>query len=158
MLLVTGSLFMLSGCDESRTSGKGLYLPRGDVEQGRLTFIELECNQCHTVTGSELPVPEHETPMISFNLGGDVARVRTYGELVTAIVNPAHIVSEKYLASLSELVERGEIETPMPDFNEQMTVSQLIDLVAFLDSHYQKVVPSYIDYPYRYGSPYVGPY
>lgn len=38
----------------------------------------------------------------------------------------------------------------MADYNDWMTVSQLIDLVAFLQSHYQVVPPDYEYYQFTY--------
>lgn len=150
LLLLAAVLFSGFGCERGRLSGKGLYLPKGDIEKGRQAFIGMKCYKCHTVSGVELPVVEHETTL-EFNLGGEVARAKTYGELVTSIINPAHVTSEKYLKSLGELAKDGKIESPMPVFNETMTVSQLIDLVTFLDSRYQELVPYYIGSPYVYG-------
>lgn len=149
LLLVLSSIFFVSGCERGRLSGKGLYLPKGDIEKGRQAFIDMKCYRCHTVAGVELPAVEHETT-IALELGGEVVRVKSYGELVTSIVNPTHVVSRKYLDSLGELAKEGKIESPMPVFNDKMTVSQLINLVAFLDSRYQKMVPYYIGSPYGY--------
>jgi sulfur-oxidizing protein SoxX len=149
LLLILGSLFLVYGCERGRTSGKGLYLPKGDVEKGRQAFIDMKCYRCHTVAGVELPKVELATT-ISFELGGEVIHVKSYGELVTSIVNPAHVTSRKYLDSLGELAKEGKIESPMPSFNEQMTVAQLIDLIAFLDSRYKELQPSYIGSPYGY--------
>jgi hypothetical protein len=35
-------------------------------------------------------------------------------------------------------------------YNDRMTVQQLIDLVAFLQSKYEVVIPEYTYYGYRY--------
>ena len=40
----------------------------------------------------------------------------------------------------------------MPSFNDEMTVAQLIDLVTFLDSHYEKMLPDYISQHHNYGA------
>ena len=136
------------GCERERTSGVGLYLPEGDIDKGKITFVELGCNKCHTVDGVELPVYEGETS-IAMNLGGEVLVVKTYGELVTSIVNPEHIISSEYRKMLGDLAQEGEIQTLMPSFNQEMNVAQLIDLVTFLDSTYQKMEVYYSDYRYR---------
>lgn len=91
--------------------------------------MKLRCHACHNVQGVELPAPGSKSP-INVNLGGDVLRVRTYGYLVTSVINPSHIVSEKYLDKL-----HGQA-SPMPEYNESHTVAQLIDLVAFLQACY----------------------
>jgi len=139
--LASGILFLVPGCDQDRMSGLGLVLPEGEAQAGKLAFIELRCYRCHSVAGSELPVTELETT-IEYRLGGEISRVKTYGELVTSIVNPTHVVSERYIRSLGELAEAGVIESPMPAINERMTVSQLIDVVTFLNSSYESTSPT----------------
>ena len=42
--------------------------------------------------------------------------------------------------------------TPMPPFDDEMTVAQLIDLVTFLDSHYEKMLPDYVSQRHNYGA------
>ena len=61
----------------------------------------MQCVRCHTVAGVELPDDDlHGLPKI--NLGGEIYRVKSYGDLVTSIINPQHVVSPKYLAILSD--------------------------------------------------------
>lgn len=121
----------LVGACDSR-SGRGLHLPDGDMEKGKLAFVELGCPRCHEVVGVVAAAPEGEVPMI-VRLGGPVRRVETYGELVTSIVNPSHGIARLYPR---EHVAIGD-ESRMKDFNDTMTVAQLIDLVAFLQSQYE---------------------
>jgi len=148
LLVIVSIIFLVSGCDWENQSGQQLYLPRGDAEQGRLAFIELQCHRCHTVTSVTLPALKYETPMISFNLGGMGSRVKTYSELVTAIINPAHITSPDYVESLGKLAESGKVESPMPSINERMTVSQLIDIVMFLNTRYEDLFLEYMGHSY----------
>lgn len=142
------SLCFTSACEQGRQSGKGLHLPEGNMENGKTAFIELECHQCHSVAGVELPAHELETAVLSLNLGGKVFRVKTYGELVTSITNPQHIISPQYLKMLEKPVKVNDIVIQMPSYNDEMTVTQLIDVVTFLDSHYQKLQPNYSGYHY----------
>lgn len=131
--LLAGLLFgLLAGCENNPRSSRGFRLPDGDAAKGREAFVALQCHKCHKVVGEEL------TPPVSFNLtlGGETVRVRTYGQLVTSIINPSHVRSEQYLKQLTEAKE-----SPMPKFNHLMTVEQMIDLVAFLQPHYQLVEP-----------------
>lgn len=148
-LLTTLILCFTVACEQSRTSGKGLHLPKGDIEQGKQAFVELKCHRCHTVVDTELPTIDMETPLVNLNLGGEVYRVKTYGELITAITNPNHIISSEYIKILEKPVKIGNIETPMPSANDEMTVTQLINIVSFLDSHYQKL-NAYTHYYYGY--------
>ena len=124
-------LVFLGACDNPK-SPRGFRLPDGDVIAGKQAFLALECNKCHSVEGVDLPPP------IEFNihLGGESPRIKTYGELVTSVINPSHVVSGKYKQELKE----GKI-SPMPDFNKRMTVQQVIDLVAFLKPRYRLIMP-----------------
>lgn len=124
------SLICISGCGAGPKSSKGFTLPDGDAQQGEQTFIELKCYACHTVSGVDFPEEEIER---SIALGGEVARIKTYGELVTSIINPSHRLAKGYPA---ELIEKDG-ESAMKNYNDAMTVTQLIDLVAFLQSHYK---------------------
>jgi len=66
-------------------------------------------------------------------LGGKVAHIETHGELVTSIINPSHGFSPRY--PRAKVAEAGQ--SKMPKFNETMTVEQLIDLTAYLQSKYE---------------------
>jgi hypothetical protein len=125
----------LVGACDSR-SGRGLHLPDGDIEKGKAAFVELGCPRCHEIVGVVAAAPGGEVPMI-VRLGGPVRKVETYGELVTSIVNPSHGLTRLYPAE--EVAIGGE--SRMEDFNDTMTVSQLIDLVAFLQSQYKLLRP-----------------
>jgi len=150
ILFAVFMLCLLAACEtDSRKTGKRLYLPEGDIEAGKTAFIELGCYACHTVAGEDLPVEKLDSPLISLELGGKIRQVKTYGELITSIINPDHIMSPEYAKTLDEHAKAGRIESPMPSFNDRMTVSQLIDLVWFLDSRYEKLAPVYTGY--RYG-------
>lgn len=133
-LMLLGGLLaaLLAGCADSPKSSRGFRLPDGDAAKGKEAFLALQCNKCHKVEGVELPSP------VSFNLtlGGETVRVRTYGQLVTSIINPSHVVSAQYQKELTEAKE-----SPMPKFNHVMTVEQMIDLVAFLQAHYHLAEP-----------------
>ena len=81
----------LGACDEDKMmSERGFRLPDGDANAGRDTFIYMQCNQCHTVKGEDLPPIPGSEPYVE--LGGTVTHVRTYGELVTSIVNPSLLI------------------------------------------------------------------
>jgi len=96
-----------------------------------------ECNRCHSGKGADIPEQEGALD-VHFSLGGEAAKVKSYGELVTVIIQPDHVVSPAYLRIL-EKEERAGAESPMPNYNDQMTVRQLTDLVTFLRSHYEKL-------------------
>jgi mono/diheme cytochrome c family protein len=123
------------GPDTVAQQGAAFRLPSGDAEKGKAAFLKLQCHACHQVAGADLPAPGSKSP-ITVVLGGEVLKVKTYDELVTSIINPPHIVSDKYRG----LLVAGQ--TPMPEFNDSMSVAQLIDIVAFLHARYQKFLPA----------------
>jgi len=71
---------------------------------------------------------------LKLELGGEIQYAKTYADLVTSIINPNHVVSEKFL-EIFPASERGQVRTIMP-FRKNMTVEQLIDVVTFLNSRY----------------------
>jgi len=129
--------FLLASCDFGPNSGRGFSLPEGNVDKGRTTFIELECNACHSVGDIER-VAGREGPDINIELGGRVTTVKTYGNLVTSVINPSHKTSRRYIKQ-NIATEGGELK--MVVYNEIMTVQQLVDLVTYLESNYE-VVPA----------------
>jgi hypothetical protein len=107
-------------------------LPEGDLDRGEAAFQDLGCVACHDVAGGAASATREGSAVI-VTLGGEVTRVETYGELVTSIINPSHDISARYPR---ELVAEGDL-SKMKNFNERMTVAQLIDLTAFLQSNYE---------------------
>lgn len=136
------SLFALSACDQgARMSEKGFRLPDGDAQAGREAFLYMQCHQCHTLEGEELPeIPGLSPPYVE--LGGKVTRVVTYGELITSIINPSHKLARGYA---EEVVSEDGVSN-MYIYNQHMTVQELIDIVMFLQPYYEVLVP---DYRYR---------
>ena len=136
-LLLT-CVLVLSGCDEDRTmSERGFRLPDGNAQAGRETFVYMHCNQCHTIKGEELPAVVGFEPYVE--LGGAVTRVKTYGELVTAIINPSHKLADGY----AEEVVSEDGKSKMYYYNGFMTVQELTDIVMFLQPHYDVVPPQF---------------
>jgi L-cysteine S-thiosulfotransferase len=131
-------LMLLTAACSGSKSGAGLRLPDGDVERGKAAFLELKCNTCHTVAGTEMPAPNKDYAYVRVVvLGGEVRQVKTYGALVTSIINPSHSLAPGYP---KELITKDN-QSAMANFNDTMTVRQLIDLVAFLQSRYEFVPP-----------------
>jgi len=150
---LAGMSLILTSCGgkEERLEAKknrGFRLPEGNAERGEEAFVQLNCHQCHSVEGVNLPEVADKSG-VRFSLGGEVRKVKSYGELVTAIIQPQHAISPDYLATIEE-AEREESVSPMPEYNETMTVRQMADLVAFLHAHYKLHVPVYDDefYPH----------
>ncbi|WP_182868276.1 c-type cytochrome [Stieleria mannarensis] len=141
MVLGIVLLSAMAGCTSDPKSGWGFTLPEGDAERGKATFVELKCNACHTVAGVELD-PVHSEEVGTVVLGGKKGYVVTYGELVTSIINPSHRFAFGYE---SEQIKDGEV-SKMRLYNDEMTVTQLADLVTFLQQHYE--VEIYVPTPF----------
>jgi mono/diheme cytochrome c family protein len=135
LLLITAA--MMGGCDRDRMSERGFALPAGNAAAGRETFLYMQCNQCHSVHGETLPTLAGSEPFVE--LGGPVTRVKTYGELVTSIINPSHKLADGYPEDL--IAEDGE--SRMYVYNGYMTIQELIDLVAYLQPFYDVIVPAF---------------
>lgn len=135
---------LLTGCERDYMSERGFSLPEGDPIEGKAVFLYMQCHECHTINGMDLPrVPLADPPFVE--LGGDVSEVKTYGDLVTSIINPSHKIAEGYL--LDEVSNDGE--SKMYVYNDFMTVQELIDVVMFLQPEYDVVVPNYAYRRYR---------
>ena len=140
-------LTMATSCKEQRSgTSRGLRLPEGNEEKGRQAFQEMKCHHCHSVAGVDLPMPTAALE-VQFELGGEVRHIKSYGELVTAITQPQHGIAPAYSARVNRQIG-GAPPSPMPAFNDTMTVSQLTDIVTFLHSCYRKAAPPGSIYPY----------
>lgn len=136
--LLTLLLVGLSGCNNGPDSPRGFSLPKGDEAQGELVFRKYQCLSCHTLEGVEAPdlVKEFEKPIA---LGGTTSRIKTYAELVTSVINPSHKISPRYL----NMGGTPDEQSKMRVFNDVMTVTELTNLVSFLQ-------PKYKVQPYQY--------
>lgn len=129
--------FGLSGC-AAFYSPFSFPTSEAHVEAGRQAFVDQHCQQCHSVAGVQLPeLAGASAPMLE--LGGETSAIKSYAELVTSIIEPNHAISERYRENL--VIEgRVPLDSPMPTPDlDRMTVQQLIDIVAFLDSRYELV-------------------
>jgi sulfur-oxidizing protein SoxX len=138
-------LILVSCGDERSRLSTGFRLPEGDIARGKAAFVDLKCNLCHSVDGEDIP---GIAPGAGQVLGGKVQRVKTYGELVTAIIDPKHDIAPSYAEKLDE-AKRETAQSPMPPYNEAMTVKQMTDIVTFLHSRYEKLGPDYQPYIYH---------
>ena len=145
-MLILSFLVLSSGCsNDSRKPVKGFVLPEGDIAAGQEVFVSVGCRYCHSVANLDLPTFE-PGQVLNIELGGEVHRVKNYGELLTSIVNPGHTILDKHKAVLPK--EALQLDSPMPDFNVELTVENLIDLTAFLHSRYEALQPQYRGYYY----------
>lgn len=91
--------------------------------------MNLGCNSCHRVAGEDLPGPV-ATPEVPFVLGSEQTAKRSTEQLATAIMNPSHAIVE---GVDGEAVTSGE-RSRMGDYSQAVTVAQLADILAFLQS------------------------
>jgi sulfur-oxidizing protein SoxX len=136
-------LLILASCDFGPNTGRGFSLPEGNVEAGRATFVELECNRCHSAGDIER-VAGIEGSDLNVMLGGPITSVKTYGDLVTSVINPSHKISRRF--NEQELTT-GDNESKMVNYNDVMTVQQLVDIVTWLESEYKIIPVSRTTYP-----------
>ena len=121
------------------SAAKGFRFRGGNAEHGKEAFARLNCIQCHTVSDVAVPKPEGKR-RFDLKLGEELRFVKRYEDLVLAITNPRHVVTERYRAILTDAEAQGEIEPFMPDFTDDMSVRQLMDIVAFLDGVYSNAL------------------
>ena len=147
-LLVLGiSVLVLSSCRVYPDYANDFRFPilRGDIDRGQQAFVSLGCTQCHVVEGVELPAYSGTRPFTVI-LGGELMFAKTYGDLTTSIINPDHVLSDQYLDLLPRENRSRTNSSPMY-LNEDMKVTELIDIVAFLNSRY-RLLPGYTEYYY----------
>lgn len=136
----------LISCD-SANSPRGFSLPEGNAEQGIAVVHKYQCLSCHQIEGLQ-PLPSlMNNPDLSVRLGGPSNRVKTYADLLTSVINPSHKLAKGY--PLVSIQEAGV--SKMQNYNDVMTVAELIDLVTYLQSNYELVPYQRTNYQY-YGN------
>ncbi|MEY4642497.1 MAG: hypothetical protein RLZZ227_2491 [Pseudomonadota bacterium] len=120
-------------------------IERGNIEKGREAFVRLNCPQCHAVAGVDF-ADYKGTPFLSIPLGGELIFAKTYGDLVTSIINPNHELAEAYVDQLPPARRTSAELSPMY-LTLDMKVTELVDIVAFLNSRYS-LLPGYEEYYY----------
>lgn len=144
--IVLFSVVLLSGCEPpERGNTTNFTLPEGNATRGAELFVQFQCLSCHTLEGFERPELLDESG-VSIALGGQVPRLKNYQELVMSIINPSHRIARGYDPQL--VVHSGE--SIMPNYNDVMTVTDLIDLVTFLETKYELQPFEYTEYGLYY--------
>jgi sulfur-oxidizing protein SoxX len=123
------ALFVFS-CEPGTHSSNGFRLPEGNAQRGKAAFLAYGCHTCHAVSGVDLPKPTVQPP-VPVILGGIVGSPVTDGYLVTSIIYPSY-----QLASYPKDQVAVHGQSRMPQFAGKMTVQELTDIVAFLQSQY----------------------
>ena len=129
--LVASLALLASGCESGPHSSSGFRLPPdGNAQRGKAAFVAFGCHNCHQVAGADVPMPTVQPP-VPVALGGVVDRQVTDGYLVTSIIYPSY-----QLASYPKEQITTNGQSRMPHFADKMSVRQLTDIVAFLQSEY----------------------
>lgn len=129
MTILSASVLLLTGCD---SGALGFSLPEGDAVAGKVVYTTMQCHSCHQMDGIE-QLPTADDNAISVKLGGKVSTMKTYGQLVTSVINPSHRIARGYEPQNTD----SEGASMMSSYNDVMTVTQLVDLVSFLESQYE---------------------
>ena len=107
-----------------------LTLPKGEAQGGRAAFVDLKCTACHRVEGETAfpaPVSGCQGPDLDHTL-----KLRSASELAEAIIVPSHSMSVKTSGEIKKRLEG--VLSPMGDFSRVVSVRQLVDLIAYLQS------------------------
>jgi mono/diheme cytochrome c family protein len=108
-------------------AGWRFTIPPGEPRAGRDVFTKLECFKCHAVHGEPFPGGAGAAGDVGPELTGMGGRHPTE-YFAESIVNPNAVIvtGPGYTGPDGQSV--------MPDYRESLTVSELIDLVAYLKS------------------------
>jgi mono/diheme cytochrome c family protein len=103
-------------------------IPGGDSQAGRKAFVKFECFTCHNVQGEPFPaIPKdttHEGPELT-GMGGGMHPPEYFAQ---SIMDPNAVL-------LDEPGYTGpDGKSRMPDYADSMSVRELLDLVAYLES------------------------
>lgn len=92
--------------------------------------MDLGCHSCHAVAGVDLPKPTVQPP-VPVALGGEVDAKLSDAYLVTSMIYPSYELAPYP----KDQITSGGVSR-MPAYADKMTVRQMVDVVAFLQSRY----------------------
>jgi putative copper export protein len=95
--------------------------PAGDVRRGREVFRQMACFACHNVSGEGFPPGSGQGPDLT-----DVGAHHPIGYLLESILNPNAVIID------APGYTDPQGRSMMPDYRKNLSVNQLIDLVAYL--------------------------
>lgn len=147
LLVLVLSSSLLFACNQGPQSPKGFSLPQGDAALGEVAFKKHKCVACHSVEGfvdESVPL-EFERPI---KLGVTSSLVKTYGQLVTSIINPSHKTAAQAIGI--EHIKNPDGSSAMRVYNDVMTVSELVDIVTYLQPKYKVKPMQYTQYQQYY--------
>jgi sulfur-oxidizing protein SoxX len=145
LLLIPLSLLLVA-CTQGPESPKGFSLPEGNAQAGKAVFVTYQCLACHSMQGLDDNESEQQIEQ-KVVLGGDVKTIKTYGELVTSVINPSHKIARGFNR---EGYTDAAGHSKMRNYNDLMTVTELVDLVAFLQPQYNLKPFNRTNYPHYF--------
>jgi len=123
-----------SGAVAVAEGGVEFEFPEGDPEEGMVVFAEMRCGKCHTVEGMVFneEVEKGIGPDLTF-----IGSIQTRTYIVESILEPGKVIladppGQKPGDEGSYRTEYGE--SKMPEFHDSMTLRQLLDIAAFLET------------------------
>ena len=139
---------LLASCNVGDEWQNEVHLPAGDAARGEELFASVGCVSCHAVGDAGFD-DSADMDGVRVRLGSQTGRRMSYGQLVTSVVNPSHRLAPQYF---SENISRDG-ESLMANYNDALSVTQLTDIIAFLQMHYEDVLRPGFQYPsYEYGT------
>lgn len=126
---------LLFGCGQGADSQAGVNLPHGYMGTGKAVFKKYQCLACHSIEGYEdNAVPIRLDPPVK--LGSKSSKLNTYSQLVNFLVNPSHKITQQGADAAALTGDSGVPQ--IENFNDLMTVTELTDVVAFLQHEYDR--------------------
>lgn len=123
LIMLSGPTFPAEGENLERVT---LLVEKGNPVQGKKHFQDLLCTSCHRVAGEKTfpkPISGYEGPIIDSKQA-----VMPTGEISASILMPSHRIPKEVRQQM-----RGET-SPMTDYSDAITVRQLMDLIAYIQS------------------------
>ena len=103
-------------------------VPDGDPQAGRKAFVKFECFKCHNVQREHFPALSKTATDVGPDLTGMGGGMHPPEYFAQSIIDPNAVI-------LDEPGYTGpDGKSKMPDYTESMSVRELIDVVAYLES------------------------
>ncbi|WP_216824989.1 cytochrome C [Agarilytica rhodophyticola] len=145
-LIVLVCILLTCACARKVDSPYGFSLPEGDSKKGEEVFLYFSCLSCHTLADYKVDDIKQDIEK-RVALGGEYSKVKTYAELVTSVINPSHKLAKGYTV---DEISNDEGKSKMRNYNEVMTVDELVNLVSFLQPYYTVKPATHTQYKVYY--------
>lgn len=106
-------------------------MPKGDFGKGREVFKKYACYVCHEIRGEDFPPGSRAGPELS-----QMGPLHPLEYFTESTINPS--------AQAAKKDRSPDGKSTMPDYNERMTVQELVDLSAYLAGLKPKGVPDIV--------------